>query len=178
MGAAEPHVALLRGINVGGKHRLAMSDLRAYFEKAGALGTLTHIQSGNVVFTTGRRNAALVCEAVTSSIREHQGFEVPIVCHSAAVLRSVVERCPFADCENVHVVFLSAKPANTAVATLAKDRSPGDTFVVVDDVMYLHLPNGMARTKLTNAWIDAQLKVTSTARNWRTVTTLLGMCSA
>ena len=44
--------------------------------------------------------------------------------------------------------------------------------------MYLHLPNGMARTKLSSVWIDTQLKVTSTARNWRTVTTLLGMCSA
>ncbi len=178
MGAATHHVALLRGINVGGKNRLPMSDLRGYFEKAGAFGVSTYIQSGNVVFTAAPRGASPVCEAVTKAIREHHGFEVPIVCRSAVALREIVERCPFEDRENVHVVFLSAKPANTTVASLAKDRSPGDTFIVVGDVMYLHVPNGMSRTKLTNAWIDAQLKVTSTARNWRTVTALMGMCSA
>lgn len=178
MGAAEPHVALLRGINVGGKHRLAMADLRTYFEKAGALEVSTYIQSGNVVFTTSPRSASPVCAAVTSAIRDHHGFEVPIVCRSAAALRSIVEQCPFEDTENVHAVFLSGKPAKATVDRLDRDRSPGDTFAVVGDMMYLHLPSGMARTKLTNAWIDAQLKVTSTARNWRTVTTLLEMCSA
>ncbi len=178
MGAAEPHVALLRGINVGGKNRLAMSDLRAYFEKAGALSVSTYIQSGNVVFTAAPRGASPVCEAVTGAIREHHGFEVPIVCQSGAALGSIVERCPFEATENVHVVFLSGKPAKAMVDRLERDRSPGDTFAVVGDVMYLHLPNGMARTKLSSVWIDTQLKVTSTARNWRTVTTLLGMCSA
>lgn len=177
MAAAEPHVALLRGINVGGKHRLPMADLRTYFEGAGAREVSTYIQSGNVVFSTAARSAATVCVAVSKAILDRCGFEVPIVCRSATSLRAVVERCPFQDTENVHVVFLSVTPASATVATLAKDRSPGDSFAVVGDTMYLHLPNGMARTKLTNAWIDTQLKVTSTARNWRTVTTLLEMCS-
>ena len=115
------------GINVGGKNRLAMSDLRAYFEKAGALSVSTYIQSGNVVFTAAPRGASPVCEAVTGAIREHHGFEVPIVCQSGAALGSIVERCPFEATENVHVVFLSGKPAKAMVDRLERDRSPGDT---------------------------------------------------
>jgi uncharacterized protein (DUF1697 family) len=61
------------------------------------------------------------------------------------------------------------------VKGLDAERSPGDSFVVKGREIFLHVPNGMARTKLTNAYFDSKLKTVSTARNWRTVGKLVEM---
>ena len=75
----------------------------------------------------------------------------------------------------LHVVFLADTPAQAAVAALNPQRSPGDEFVVRGGEIYLHLPNGAARSKLTNQYFDSTLKTVSSGRNWNTVTTLLEM---
>jgi len=69
----------------------------------------------------------------------------------------------------LNVYFLADMPDPAAVKSLDPERSPGDTFVVKGREVFLHLPNGMARTKLTNAYFDSKLKTVSTARNWKTV---------
>jgi uncharacterized protein (DUF1697 family) len=80
--------------------------------------------------------------------------------------------------ETLHVLFLTATPDAGAVEKLNPDRSPGDTFIVLGREIYLRLRNGMARTKLTNAYFDTKLGVTRTARNWRTTTKLLELVEA
>jgi uncharacterized protein (DUF1697 family) len=59
------------------------------------------------------------------------------------------------------------------VEKLDRDRSPPDAFHVRGQEVYLHLPGGVANSKLTNAYFDSKLATTGTSRNWRTVTTLL-----
>ena len=76
----------------------------------------------------------------------------------------------------LHVYLLADWPEKTAIQGLDAERSPGDSFVVKGREIYLHLPQGMARTKLTNAYFDSKLKTVSTARNWRTVAKLVEMC--
>ena len=83
-----------------------------------------------------------------------------------------------ADSDMLHAACLSAAPSAERVARLEPDRSPPDAFVVVGADVYLSLPNGVARSKLTNAWLDARLGVVSTMRNWRTVTKLAAMVEA
>jgi uncharacterized protein (DUF1697 family) len=75
--------------------------------------------------------------------------------------------------ETLHVMFLTATPDRAVVKKLDPDRSPGDDYQVIGREIYLRLPAGMARTKLTNTYFDTKLGVTSTARNWRTTTKLL-----
>jgi uncharacterized protein (DUF1697 family) len=77
--------------------------------------------------------------------------------------------------ETLHVLFLADPPSPRRVADLDPDRSPPDAFVVLGQEVYLRLPHGAARTKLTNAYFDARLATTSTGRNWRTVTKLLAL---
>jgi uncharacterized protein (DUF1697 family) len=72
-------------------------------------------------------------------------------------------------------MLLSETPALDRVANLDPGRSPPDRFTVAGRAIYVHAPNGVARTKLTNDYFDRALGVTSTARNWRTVGKLLSL---
>lgn len=180
--AAETFVALLRGINVGGKNKLAMRDLAALCAGLGGRDVRTYIQSGNVVFAAGSRTAAGFAADLQRAIDTGFGLRVPVVVRSRAQLRAVVAGNPHlkngVDPEHLHVAFLADVPQPKAAAALDPRRSAGDAFVVAGQEVYLHLPNGVARSKLTNAWFDAQLATTSTIRNWRTVLTLLEMTAA
>ncbi|MCC6524897.1 MAG: DUF1697 domain-containing protein, partial [Polyangiaceae bacterium] len=173
------HVALLRGINVGGKNKLPMKELVPLFEQAGCRAVRTYIQSGNVVFRAARARAASVPEIVAEAIRARLGFRAPVVLRTADELGELARGNPFvrsgADVGALHVVFLAERPTASRVAALDPGRSPPDELVVRGREIYLLLPNGVARTKLTNAYFDATLATTSTVRNWRTVLALLEM---
>ena len=171
------YVALLRGINVGGKAKLPMKELAAIFAAAGASEVRTYIQSGNVIFKAA--HAERVVAAVTGEVARVYGYPGRIVLRTAAELRAAYASNPFAQAaapvETMHVYFLADMPAAAAVKGLDAERSPGDSFAVHGREVYLHLPAGMARTKLTNAYFDGKLKTVSTARNWNTVGKLVAM---
>jgi uncharacterized protein (DUF1697 family) len=177
---ADPcYVALLRGINVGGKHKLPMKDLAAMFTAAGCADVRTYIQSGNVVFRAKAPVAKRVEAAVAAAIVKKFGFEAPVIVRSADEMAAIHKRNPFlkraSETTSLHVVFLADEPARTAVASLDPDRSPPDQFVVRGREIYLHLPNGAGRSKLTNQYFDSCLKTISSGRNWNTVTKLCEM---
>ncbi|MFN8177813.1 MAG: DUF1697 domain-containing protein [bacterium] len=175
-GAADVHVALLRGINLGGR-RLPMKALADLFADAGCADVRTYIQSGNVVFRADAKLVSRVPALVAKGIARDYGFDVPLVLRTAAELGAVVRNNPFLaakpDPRTLHVSFLADRPSKPSVAALDPGRSPGDEFVVRGSEIYLRLPNGMARSKLTNQYFDSTLKTTSTVRNWNTVLTLL-----
>jgi uncharacterized protein (DUF1697 family) len=173
------YVALLRGINVGGKNKLPMKELSAIFGLAGCTEIQTYIQSGNVVCKASATVAKTLPVVVRAAIKKNVGHDVPIVIRTAEELASVARSNPFlaagAPPETLHVAFLDDQPAPRAVATLDPARSPGDEFVARGREIYLRLPNGVGRSKLTNAYFDRALATTSTIRNWRTVLELLAL---
>lgn len=170
---ATKHVALLRGINVGGKNRLRMTDLKSLFLRAGCIGVRTYIQSGNVVFQTAESQVEQVSKYVRAELVRRLGREIPIVLRTGNDLARVVTDNPFSaatgDSRSLHVGFLPRIPSGCRVSNLEPYRSPPDEFAVRNREIYLHLPNGVARTKLTNAYFDRRLGLASTFRNWRTV---------
>jgi uncharacterized protein (DUF1697 family) len=169
------HVALLRGINVGGKNSLPMKDLAAIFTAAGCKNVTTFIQSGNVVF-----EGPVTSSKIEKAIEKKFGFRVPITLRSAEQLAKIALGNPFIeeDHDYLHVVFLADVPAAAAVKGLDPARSPGDRFHVSGQEIYLHTPNGMGQTKITNAWLDSKLSTISTARNWRTTLKLLELAQS
>ncbi len=170
------HLALLRAINVGGK-TLPMKALAELFAAAGCRNVRTYIQSGNVLFDANAALAAKVPGAVADAIRKRFGFEAPVVVRSLSEMEQVVKANPFkapGDTSH-HVMFLADEPDAKSAGALDPKRSPGDSFRVVGREVYLHLPNGAGRSKLTVGWFDSKLRTVSTARNWRTVCTLLEM---
>jgi len=177
--AAGVHVALLRGINVGGKNKLLMKDLAGMFTEAGCADVRTYIQSGNVVFRAGPALVRRIPKLIAAAVSERFDLRVPVIVRTADELRRTAARNPFLrdgkGPEGLHVMFLADAPTPARVSALDADRSPPDEFVVRGREIYLHYPNGAARTRLTNDYFDSCLATTSTVRNWRTVLTLLEM---
>lgn len=170
------YLALLRGVNVGGNNKLPMRDLAALFAAAGCGRVRTYIQSGNVVFRASADIAAGLPSLLAAQLAERFNCRTPVILRTAAQVGAVLRTNPYlapgADENALHVLFLAGVPSAERVAALDPDRSPPDTYQVIGQEIYLHLPQGMGRTKLTNAYFDTKLATISTARNWRTVNAL------
>lgn len=174
------YVALLRGINVGGKNKLPMKDLAELLTEIGCHGVQTYIQSGNALFDAPTRVAKTVPTALSERIAARFKLTVPVVLRTSAELASVARSNPFlragGQTDLLHVMFLAEVPSPERVASLDPQRSAPDAFALRGRDLYLSLPNGAGNTKLTNAYFDSKLATVSTGRNWRTVLKLVELC--
>ncbi len=181
-GATGVHVALLRGINVGGKNKLPMADLAAMFREAGCDDVRTYIQSGNVIFRAAPALAEEIPSLISASILSRFGYRIPVITRTARELQLIAQANPFADSgtepNKQLVFFLEDLPDPAHVEALDPNRSPGDEFAVLGREVFVHYPNGVARSKLTNSYFDSGLATIGTGRNWRTVTKLLELATA
>ena len=181
-GTTGVHVALLRGINVGGRNKLPMADLAAMFREAGCDDVQTYIQSGNVVFRAGATLAADIPSLISESTLRRFDYRIPVIIRTREELEDIVRANPFAEtgteANKLLVFFLADLPDRARVEALDPDRSPGDEFAVVGREVFVHYPNGVARSKLTNSYFDSGLSTICTGRNWRTVTKLLELATA
>ena len=169
-------VALIRGINVGGRHKVAMSDLRAWFEGAGCRDVSTYIQSGNVVFD--RAGAKDKIEAdLERRLKSETGFDLSVIVRTAADLAKVVRNNPYPGTEPTKLVvaFLKKAPPRGALNAIDKAAFAPEDFTVKGREIYLYLPNGQGRAKLPPAL--GRVQGTATARNWQTVQKLLDLAT-
>ena len=176
------YVSLLRGINVSGKNRIAMAELRALYERHGHHDVRTHLQSGNVVSRVAMRTAHRVEHAITTAIAADLGLEVPVLVRTSTELRHVVDANPFVgvggDTKALHVTFL-ATAARASVASAIDGRAfAPDEFRVAGREVYVSCPDGYGRTKITNTWFERKLGVVATTRNWATVTALVALAAS
>ena len=173
---SETYVALLRGINVGGKNKLPMAELREMFGEAGCDDVRSHIQSGNIMFSAAPSVAVSVAGMITALIAAKFDYRTPVLLRTTDELRVVLLNNPFiaagAAEDALYVMFMADDLGTDRVGLLDPNRSPGHQFAVRGQDIYLHLPSGVASTKLSNAYFDTKLETTSTARNWRTVSKL------
>jgi uncharacterized protein (DUF1697 family) len=174
------HVALLRGINVGGKNLVAMAKLTGMFESIGCQAVRTYIQSGNVIFEAAPSLARRVPDEIRQAIYDEAGLTVPVVVRTSEELTNVSRANPFlargADPSTLHVAFLADAASAARVAGLDPKRSPPDEILVRGREVFLRLPNGVARTRFTNAYLDATLGTVSTLRSTSTVAKLCELC--
>ncbi len=172
------YVALLRGINVGGKTKIAMAALRDTCAAVGCEDVVTYIQSGNVVLKS-KLTADKLRAALEAAIAEEFGFNPAVMIRTAKEMAAVVDRNPYSDADekSIHVGFLHAAPsAATKKCLAAIDCAPEEVKAVGRD-LYLHLPNGMGRAALP-VQLERCLRPTPiTVRNWRTVTKLAELAS-
>ena len=166
-------MALLRGINVGGKNLLPMKDLARLFAEAGCADIRTYIQSGNVLFSANETKAGALPGLIANGIADRFGYRTPVLLRTVQELGETIRGNPFRQAgspENwLHVLFLASQPDAVRVAALEPERSPPDAYAVRGREIYLQCPNGVGVTKLTNAWFDSRLATISTGRNWRTL---------
>ena len=172
-------VALLRGVNVGGRTKLPMADLRAAAESCGLEDVRTYIQSGNLVAVDPRRrSAATVAKALRSAIAAAGGIDPAVFIRSRRQLATVVDRSPFLargeDAAHLHVVFVDGKAAGGLRGFDVARYAPEEAIAVGSEV-HLLLPGGVGRSKLTSELLRRGAAGDGTMRNWRTVTKLLDM---
>jgi uncharacterized protein (DUF1697 family) len=167
-------IALLRGINVGGKNIIPMEDLREAFAFLEFLDVKTYIQSGNVVFTPKTGTKASLKKKIEKMISERYGLKVPVILRSETEIKKMVKANPFGKLTEdrkikLYVCFLDALPVVEVTMPVILDNEGlelismkgQDAFVVSRPINGSYgFPNNI---------IEKKLKVTSTARNWNTV---------
>ena len=185
------HVALLRGINVGGNNKVAMADLRDVVASLGHTGVSTYIQSGNVLFTAREGPAAAatgLAADLERAIEKAFGLRLRVVVLSRAELAQVISDNPYQAEPNpkfVHAMFFPAEPGAqvresvAAAGQQAAAKGGRDEATVVGRTLFLHTPDGYGRSELATRLARARGPVADgTARNWATVTKLLALCDA
>lgn len=174
-----PLLALLRGINVGGHRKLPMADLRDLAAKLGFRDARTYVQSGNLVFATDLRPGAAAV-ALEQGIAKRFGFPVDVVVRTAVQWARDARGNPFiaASQKEPHRVMLllsKAPPRVGGVTALVERAMDGERVEGVGEAVWVHYPEGQARTRLSPALIDRLLGSPTTARNWKTVLALQAM---
>lgn len=176
------YIALLRGINVSGQKKIKMADLREHLAELPFHNIQTYIQSGNIVFEREETESKIIEEEIRTKIEEKYGFDVPTLVKTQEDFKHVVEHHPFIhqrkeDPKLVHVTFLGQTPDSEKVSALSAGNYPSEEFKIEEDYFYLFAPNGYGRAKLNNNFIERNLKVRATTRNWKTVNKLLEMAT-
>lgn len=189
--------ALLRGINVSGRNRVPMAELRSVLEELGHTGVRTYLQSGNAVFGADRGpgrtgetpEAAESAEAAEAelaaelevAIERHFGFKVACLVRGHDYLSAVERDCPFPSAElegkQLHALYCSGPLVAERFAAIDRDAFRPEAFALGDRVVYLYTPDGLGRSRLGDVLSRPALfrGVTVTARNWNTVRKLVEM---
>jgi uncharacterized protein (DUF1697 family) len=175
-------VALLRGVNIGHK-QVAMADLRRGLEAMGLRGVESYLQSGNVVFDAEGGDAVTLAVAIRARIAADFGHQVDVLvlgCEETARIAAFNPflSCPGADKRWLHATFLMEPSSAAHFESLALPAAEGERAALIDRVVFLCLPNGYGRTKLSNTFFERALHTPATTRNWRTVLALAAMCAA
>lgn len=175
------YVALLRGINVGGKNTVAMADLRAWVSDLGHTDVATYINSGNVVFTSGTPQVsdAGLAAAIEEKIAAESGLRIAVMVRAEDELSAALSANPFRDSDpsRVLIAFMDQPPDAATVESWHAVESGDDEARAIGPVVYLHFPDGMGRSKL-GARVLGSSAAQITTRNIRTVSKLLEMVQA
>jgi uncharacterized protein (DUF1697 family) len=171
------YVALLRGINVGGKGALPMKALREMAEGCGFADVATYIQSGNVVFRSSE-GAGAVARALRAAIAAAGGVDPAIAVRTRAQLAKVVAANPYVDRSDddkqLHVTFAVEGARFSADPTIDLAAFAPEEVTIRPREVYLFLPGGIGRSKLA-VELSKRKPADGTTRNWRTTTRLLAM---
>jgi len=166
------YAVFLRGINVGGKNRISMTDLTAALEGIGLKDVRTYIQSGNVVFRSADGEKA-AGEKLDAALGEKLGKKPGVMIRSSKEMEAIAKNAPFPDAKPSFVLvhFLpEAAPKDALDKMSAPD---GEEAVVSGREIYVHYPIGSGKSKLKLSALKA-----GTSRNINTVRKLVEMAAA
>lgn len=172
-------IAILRGINVGGKRKILMADLKVLLKDLGYNNCSTYIQSGNVFFEADENSSELdIANTIEMAIKETFGFDVPVIVINHKTLKDAIEQNPFHKIENVdiktlHLTFLKQLPEKGNIEAIEVENYKPDELYIYKQFAFLSVKGKYHQSKLTNALFEKKLKVKASTRNWKTVLKLL-----
>jgi uncharacterized protein (DUF1697 family) len=173
-------ISMLRGVNVGGHNKIKMEALRALYESLKLRDAQTYVQSGNVIFRTDERDMSRLAKRIEDGIERKFGFRPDVILRTAAEMRDVVARNPFAKRRGIEpgkllVSFLASDPGQEGREKVRQMKCDPEEMRIEGREIYIYFPNGAGRSKLNWAGLGKMLKTTATGRNWNSVTKMLEM---
>lgn len=164
------YIVLLRGINVSGKNKLPMAELRELLNDLGFQNVQTYIQSGNIVLESDSSKTQ-VSKKIKQCIKSNYDYDVPVLVKTNDEWQKAIANNPFKSVEEKqqYFTFLSNIPKEKTIVIDAKQ----DEFEIIEDVVYVNAVGGYGKTKLNNNFFEQKLKVSATTRNLKTSIKLL-----
>lgn len=170
------YIILLRGINVSGKNKIPMADLRALLGTLEFINVKTYIQSGNIILDSDL-DQNTICQKIKAGIASKFGFEVPVVLRTIDAWEKAFKNYPFS-LENEKINAFTFLDQVVESISFEVKGIKEDVYLIDEDVIYLQCPSTFADTKLTNNLFEKKLNVTATSRNYRTTMKLLDLAKA
>jgi uncharacterized protein (DUF1697 family) len=173
-------ISMLRGVNLGGRNRIKMEELRAVYASLKFEDPRTYVQSGNVIFRSKQKNSPALAKKIQDAIEGEFGFRPAVIVRTPDELRHAIAATPFPSHRNLHpskilVTFLAGEPGPEAQATLLGLKGHPEELHLKGRELYIYFPNGAGQTKLPWSSVERLLKVNGTARNWNSVTKMLAI---
>lgn len=180
------YIALLRGINVGGKNIIKMAELKRVLKAIGLCEVKTYIQSGNVLFKSNEGEESLR-KKIEHEIEANFGFSVIVLLRTAAELEHIIGNCPFSEeevteaesfseVESLYVSLLTHVPSQEKIEQLNAYRSESDEYRIIGREVFLLLRYSIRNSKLAKNL--QRLDVSATVRNWKTMNKLAVLAKA
>lgn len=171
---------MLRGINMTGHNTIKMTGLTDLFRHLGYTDAETYIQSGNIVFTCNNGNIDDISSGIRKAILSEFDINIAVITRTSYEMKKIIYANPFLeepdfDPSKMAVLFLELKPSDEQILKVAGIDYPPDKFHINGNEIYIYCPNGFGKTKIYTNFFEAKMKVTGTARNWRTVNKLFEM---
>ncbi len=176
-------IALLRGVNVGGRNMLKMETLRSLCGALRLQDAQTYIQSGNIVFRTKTANLPKLAAQIESAIETEFGFRPSVILRTTPEWKDAIARNPFArrsDVASNKLLFyaLAADPGDDARERVRAIPAAPEELHILGRELYIYFPTGQGRPTLSMPAVERALKVPGSGRNWNTVLKLLEMAEA
>ena len=177
----QTYISFLRGVNMTGHNSIKMTDLSALFINLGLKDAKTFIQSGNVIFSdTGKKPQTAISTTLEHAILERFNYSIPVMIRTNQELSDLFSSNPFLketnfDPSKMAVLFLHDEPTDVQIKKVASVDYPPDKFRIIGREIFIYCPNGFGRTKLYTNFFEKKMGVMGTARNWKTITTILGI---
>jgi len=174
------YVALLRGINVGGKNPIKMPELKVCFEQNGFADVATYIQSGNVLFAASETRNAALTDRIEEMLAESFDYIPTVVVRSRKQMRAIVDGAPKAfgsrpDEYRYDVIFLK-EPLTAKKAIGEVPTNPAvDTAHAGTGVLYFSRLIAKATASRLGKIVASPIYPSVTIRNWNTTTKLLSL---
>ena len=175
------YIALLRGINVGGSNLVAMSDLRSLAASLGFQEAHTLLKSGNLVFRNGEPFGQDLETLLESETAKRLGVNPDYFVRTCKEWAEMIAMNPMPapaaeDPSRFMVIFMKSVPEPQRLELLKASMEGPEILSAVGGHLYVHYPDGMGRSKVSNVFIERRLGVRGTARNWNTIMKIAHHC--
>lgn len=165
------YIVLLRGINVSGKNLIKMFDLKLLLLNNGFQEAVTYIQSGNVILKS-EASSIQTQKTIQELLTAHFALSIPVFVLTIDEIKAALANNPFTNespANRVFITFMNEAPNKALVNALSIVDFGKDRFHIQQRVLYFYLPEGMAKSKMTNTFFEKKLKIVATGRNLNTI---------